>query len=100
MFQYVTSLVEKVQLMFCKMLLGVHKSTANNAVRAELGIFPLAIYCLKSCLNYWLKADNLINNAFMDVISFDSGFHYAMKLFMEKLIFSHVWAKSKNFFKN
>ena len=48
--KYVASLVEKVQLMFCKMLLGVHKSAAYNAVRAELRIFPLAIYCLKSSL--------------------------------------------------
>ena len=36
---------EKVQLKFGKYLLGVHKSAANNAVRAELGIFPFAIYC-------------------------------------------------------
>ena len=44
--------IEKVQLKFCKMLLGVHKSAVNNAVRAELGIFPLAIFALKSCVNY------------------------------------------------
>ena len=34
--------IEKVQLKFCKILFGVHKSAANNA---ELGIFPLAIFC-------------------------------------------------------
>ena len=35
---------EKVQLKFCKYLLRVHKSAANNAVRAELDIFPVEIY--------------------------------------------------------
>ena len=38
---------------FCKSLLGVHKLAAKNAVRVELGIFPLAIFCLKSFVNYW-----------------------------------------------
>ena len=47
---------EKVQLNICKSyLLGVHKSAANNnAVRAELGIFPVAIYCLRSSVSFWL----------------------------------------------
>ena len=101
--KYDTLLVEKVQLKFCKMLLVVHKSAANNAVK-ELGIFPLVIFCLKSCLNYWLhilemKDDNLINNAYRDVISCDSGFHHNMKLFLEKLNFSHVWANQSTFSK-
>ena len=54
--------VEKVQLKFCKILLGVHKSEANNAVRAELGIFSLAIFCLKSCVNFCLHVIELNDN--------------------------------------
>ena len=69
--------IEKVQLKFFKILLGVHKSEANNAARTELGIFPLAIFCLKSCVNYWLHVkelndNNLVYNVYSDEISRDT----------------------------
>ena len=75
---------------------GVHKSAANNAVRAELGIFPLAIFCLNSCVSYWLNVielndNNLVYNAYSDEISRDTGFSHKIKLFLEKIKFSHVW---------
>ena len=86
--------IEKVQLKFCKILLGVHKSAVNNAVRAELGIFLLAIFCLKSCVNYWLHVielndNNLVYNAYSDEISCDTGFSHNIKLFLGKINFSH-----------
>ena len=46
------------------MLLGVHKSAVNNAVSAELGIFPHAIFGLKSCVNYWLHLIEMNDNTF------------------------------------
>ena len=96
--------VEKVQLKFCKILLGVHNSAANNAVRAELGIFPLAIFCLKSSVNYWLHVielndNNLVYNAYSDEISRDTGFSHKLKLFLGKINFSHVWANQNTFSK-
>ena len=95
---------EKVQLNFCKSLLGVHTSAANNAVRAELGIFPLAVFCLKSCVNYWLHvielSDNdLVYNAYSDEISRDTRFSHKIKLFLGKINFSHVWANQNTFSK-
>ena len=77
-------------------MLGVHKSAANNAVRAELGIFPFATFCLKSCVNYWLHVIELIENnfvyyAYSDEIS-DTGFSDKIKLFLEKISFSNVRA--------
>ena len=85
-------------------MLGVHKSAANNAVRAELGIFPLAIFCLKSCVNYWLHVielndNNMVYNAYSDEISRDTGFSHKIKLFREKINFSHVWTNQSTFSK-
>ena len=82
--KYDILLTEKVQLKFCKILLGVHKSAANNVVRAELGIFLLAIFCLKSCVNYWLHVielndNNLVYNAYNDEIGRDTGFSHKIK---------------------
>ena len=95
---------EKVQLKLCKILLGVHKSAANNAVRAELGIFPLAIFCLKSYVNYWLHVkelndNNLVYNAYSDVIGHDTGFSHKIKLFLGKINFSNVWENQNTFSK-
>ena len=95
---------EKVQLKFCKILLGVHKSAVYNAVRAELCIFPLAIFCLKSCVNYWLHVtelndNNFVYNAYSDEISRDTGFGHKIKLFLEKINFSHVRTNQSTFSK-
>ena len=95
---------EKVQFKFCKIFLGVHKSVANNAVRAELGIFPLAIFCLKSCVNYCLHVielndNHLVYNAYSDEISRDTGFSHKIKLFLETINFSHVWTNQSTFSK-
>ena len=85
-------------------MLGVHKLAANNALRAELGIFPLAIFCLKSCVNYWLHVleqndNNLVYNAYSDVISHYTGFSHKIKSFLGKINFSHVWANQSIFSK-
>ena len=69
-----------------------------------LGIFPLAIFCLKSCVNYWLHVielndNNLVYNAYSDEISRDTGFSHKIKLFMEKINFSHVWTSQSTFSK-
>ena len=94
--------IEKVQLKFCKILLGVHKSAANSAVKTELGISTLAIFCLKSCVNYSLhvielKDNNLVYKAYNDEISRDTGFSHKIKLFLEEINFSHVWANQSTF---
>ena len=69
---------EKVQLKFCKYLLGVHKSAANNADRAELGIFPVAIYCLRSSVSFWLhiiqsKDTKLVKISYEDTCNINEG---------------------------
>ena len=96
---------EKVQLKFYKILLGVHKSAANNAVRAELGIFPLAIFCLKSCAKYWLHVielndNNLVYNAYSDEISRDTEFSHKNKTISEENKFFTCMDKSKYIFQS
>ena len=47
--------VEKVQLDFCKLLLGVKKSTCNVMIYAELGRLPLHVIRKIKILRYWVK---------------------------------------------
>ncbi len=36
-----------------KNILGVHRSTSNDACRAELGFYPLKIEIQKRCVQFW-----------------------------------------------
>ena len=69
----------------------MHKSATNNAVRAELGLFPLAIFCLKSCVNFWLHMlelnSKLVFSAYRDSYSSDTGFSNKFQLFLDKINF-------------
>lgn len=42
--------IEKVQIAFCKFLLGVSKNTNNAAVLGELGRFPMYVQYYKRCI--------------------------------------------------
>ena len=46
---------EKLELKFCKAILGVHKKASNVAVRGELGRYPTLIYILKQVLKNWFR---------------------------------------------
>ena len=46
---------EQLHLKFCKMLLGVKKSTSNIASRAELGRMPLIIEMHIRMIKYWIR---------------------------------------------
>ena len=76
--RYDTLNTERIQLKFCKFVLGVHKSASNYAARAELGLFPTAIYSLRSCISFWLhivESDNnkLVSKAYNDSSQFIKG---------------------------
>ena len=43
---------EKIQLKFLKNVMGVHKYSVNDAVRADFGIFPLAISGPQTSANF------------------------------------------------
>ncbi|MCU7800554.1 MAG: reverse transcriptase family protein [gamma proteobacterium symbiont of Lucinoma myriamae] len=103
--KYDSLVSEKIQLKFCKFLLGVHKSAVNNGVRAELGIFPLAISGLKYSLNFWLhitQANNnkIVRKAYNESIDVDKGFGKNVKVFLRKINFTHVWEHQSTFSKS
>ena len=47
--------IERVHLHFCKMILGVKKTTPNVFVYSELGRIPLQTYRFYDIIKYWLK---------------------------------------------
>ena len=83
-------LPEKDQLKTCKSLLGVQRSATNNAVRAEIGIFPIAFFGLK-------QYDSLVYKAYIDSITLRKGFGNNFKIFLEYLHFNHVWQNQGTF---
>ena len=46
--------IEKLNIKFCKFILGVNKKASNLAVRGELGRYPLYIDTIITMLKYWL----------------------------------------------
>ena len=52
------SSVEKLNIKMCKYLLGVHKKSTNDAVRGELGRYPLLIKILDYSYRYFRKINS------------------------------------------
>ena len=49
---------ETLHVKLCKLILGVHRKASNNAVRGELGSYPLLLFMLSLSLKYWWKLNN------------------------------------------
>ena len=49
------SIIERVHIKFCKILLGVKKSTPDFMIYGELGRYPLDISIKLRMINYWFK---------------------------------------------
>ena len=47
--------VEKIQIRFYKLLLGLNVSVSNVVTFGELGKFPLRVLCKERILKYWLR---------------------------------------------
>ena len=52
---YNTHEVDKINLRFSKLILGVKQQTPNASVFDELGRFPLIVICKQRSLYYWIK---------------------------------------------
>ena len=50
--------IERLNVKLCKYLLGVHKKSTNNAVRGELGRYPLLINVLENSVRYYTRILN------------------------------------------
>ena len=53
--------IEKLNVKFCKYLLGVNKKASNLAVSGELGRYPLLIDVALSMVKYWVRLNNTKN---------------------------------------
>ena len=78
---------------------------SNNAVRSEFGIFPLAVYGLKSSLSFWTHLVNLdqsiyVDQSYSDSLSYSKCFASKFKLFMSIIEFERVWINRSTFSKN
>jgi hypothetical protein len=51
--------IEKVQINYCKKVLGVPKTTSNEAALGECGRYPLMLHSVIKCIKYWLKLLNM-----------------------------------------
>ena len=74
---------EKLHTKFCRYLLGVHRKSTNNAVRAELGRRPLLTLLLPHAAKYWLQlceleGQRLVKAAYQDLrCNLATGFNWA-----------------------
>ena len=84
---------EKLELKFCKAILGIHKKASNAAVRGELGRYPTLIYILKQVLKNWFRItsyehkQSILYNTYMCNLEM----HHAKKCCW--------WSNIRNFFK-
>ena len=56
--------IESVKIRFCKRLLGVPKSTSNDAILGECGRYPLAVNYMVRCTKYRFKILNMANTRY------------------------------------
>ena len=54
-------MIERVHLKFCKLLLGVKKSTPSFMIYGELGICPMYVFIKSRIINYWARVTNTRN---------------------------------------
>ena len=47
--------IERLNVKLCKYLLGVHKKSTNNAVRGELGRYPIFVNVLEHSVRYYQR---------------------------------------------
>ena len=70
---------KKNQLKFLKNVMGTHNYSVNDAVRADFGIFPLAISGFQGSANFWVYLVNsnksaLAYQAYQDSMNCPKGF--------------------------
>ena len=99
--------MEKLNMKFCKYIMGVSKTCTNIGIYSELGRFPLYIDMLKQTFMYWYRLEhstsNLLQAAFNECKSntINSDWYSSILLYSEKLNInlSHCKKLSENKFK-
>ena len=85
--------IEKVQLRFCKFVLGVGQSANSAAVLGECGGLPLHIKYNKPFIKYWLKLlrspqGSLLQTCYKMQMDFDAIYKRSWVTNLKKLLFS------------
>ena len=88
--------LNRIQIKFVKYILGDHKSATNIAVLGELGLYPLSIHSLKSCINYWLylvntQENSLVFYSYKENILLKDGWFNKANFFLTDIGFRHVF---------
>ena len=84
--------------------MGVHKYSVKDAVRADVGNFPLAILGLQASANFWVHLVNsnkssLAYQAYQDSMNCPKGFARKFMTFLHNINFSHLWNYQNTFSK-
>jgi hypothetical protein len=66
---YSKFLCEKINISYSKFMLGVHKKSPNNAVRGELGRYPLGIDGIAQALCYHERLEMTEKDSLLGEIS-------------------------------
>ena len=63
--------IERLNVKLCKYLLGVHRKSTNDAVRGELGRFPLLISILNNSFQYMRKMEQSCTHSLVKISCMD-----------------------------
>ena len=96
--------IEKIQLDFCKNLLGVKQCTTNVMVYYELGRFPLIYLRMYKIVKYWFKilsTDNcILKNCYMEQLQTfcenKNSWIYQLKQLLFRLGLNDMWYNQDN----
>ena len=78
--------IEKLNMKFCRYLLGVKRNSPNAAVRGELGLRPLLLNIISRSCKFWLRTTKLDTKSLV------------YKAYLQSYTDSNAWASSvKNF---
>ncbi len=91
--------IEHVHLKYCKYILGVHRLATNNAIRGELGRFPLLLEAICSLVSFWHRlteldpSTSLVAERLSDLKeqNIPTNWIGSIQTILEKLDLGHVW---------
>ena len=86
--------VERVQLKFCKFLLGVGSKTNNSAVLGECGRKPLYFYSCNKCIKYWCKllhmdVSRLPKSVYLMLKNLDSSGYITWVTYVKEILYKY-----------
>ena len=96
--------IEKIQLDFCKNILGVKQCTTNVMVYFELGRYPLIYFRMYKIVKYWLKllstSNCILKNCYREQLynfcNIRSSWIYQLQQLLFNLGLNEIWYNQDN----